>query len=64
VTTFRIRLDQRARKNLASLDPVVRRRIAKALDALSTDPRPAGCKPLKGLEGSCGSASAITASST
>jgi mRNA interferase RelE/StbE len=33
------------------MDPVVRRRLAKALDALSTDPEPHGCTPLKGAPG-------------
>jgi hypothetical protein len=28
---------------------VVRRRIAKAIDALAADPRPRGCKSLQGL---------------
>jgi len=50
-TTWRVLIDPRARKNLAHMDPVVRRRIAKAIDALSTEPEPAGCKPLRVLTG-------------
>jgi mRNA interferase RelE/StbE len=49
-TTWRVLLDQRARKHLARMDPVIQRRIAKAIDALSTDPEPAGCKALQGLD--------------
>ena len=48
-TTWRVLIDTRARKHLAHMDPVVRRRIAKAIDGLSTDPEPAGCKQLRGL---------------
>ncbi|MGB6455591.1 MAG: type II toxin-antitoxin system RelE/ParE family toxin [Streptosporangiaceae bacterium] len=48
-TTWRVLIDQRARKHLARLDPVIQRRIAKAIDALSTDPEPAGCKPLRSM---------------
>lgn len=47
-TTWRVLLAPSARKHLARLDPVIRRRIAKAIDALSSDPEPAGCKPLRG----------------
>ncbi len=50
-TAWRVLIDARARKNLAHMDPVVRRRIAKAIDALSTEPEPAGCKPLRVLTG-------------
>jgi mRNA interferase RelE/StbE len=48
---YRVALEPRARKHLAHMDPVVRRRLAKALDALSTDPEPPGCTPLKGAPG-------------
>jgi mRNA interferase RelE/StbE len=47
-TTWRVLIDQRARKHLARMDPVIRRRIAKAIDGLSTDAEPAGCKSLLG----------------
>jgi mRNA interferase RelE/StbE len=33
------------------MDPVIQRRIAKAIDALSADPEPAGCKPLRAMTG-------------
>ena len=51
MTIYRVVLASRARKNLARIDPVIRRRIAKAIDALSGDPQPAGCVPLKGMPG-------------
>jgi len=51
VTTYRIVLASRARKNLARIDPVIRRRIVRAIDALSADPQPVGCVPLKGVPG-------------
>ena len=51
MTTYRIALASRARKNLARIDPVIRRRVAKAIEALSTDPQPAGCVPLKSVPG-------------
>jgi mRNA interferase RelE/StbE len=47
VTTYRIVFASRARRNLARIDPVIRRRIVKVIDALSTDPQPVGCVPLK-----------------
>jgi mRNA interferase RelE/StbE len=46
---WRLLIDQRARKHLERLDPVIQRRIAKAIDALTTDPEPAGCKSLRGM---------------
>jgi mRNA interferase RelE/StbE len=49
VTTWRVLIEQRARKHLARIDPVIQRRIGKAIDALSTNPEPAGCKPLRGM---------------
>ncbi len=49
--TWRVLIDQRARKNLAHIDPVIRRRIGKAIDALATEPEPPGCKPLRILTG-------------
>lgn len=51
MTTYRIVLASRARKNLARIDPVIRRRIVRAIDALSADPQPVGCVPLKGVPG-------------
>jgi mRNA interferase RelE/StbE len=49
--TYRVLFESRAEKHLARIDPVIRRRIAKAIDALCTDPEPAGCNPLKGMPG-------------
>lgn len=49
--TWRILTESRARKHLARMDPVIRRRIAVAIDGLRTDPEPAGCTPLKGRPG-------------
>jgi mRNA interferase RelE/StbE len=49
VTAWRVLIDQRARKHLERIDPVVQRRIAKAIDALSTEPEPAGCRSLRGM---------------
>jgi mRNA interferase RelE/StbE len=49
--TYDLELEQRARKHLAHIEPVSRRRLAKALDALAADPAPSGCTPLKGLPG-------------
>lgn len=46
-TSWSVLLDLRARKRLARMDPVIQRRIAKAIDALSTEPEPAGCKSLR-----------------
>jgi len=48
---YEIRIDQRARKHLAHIDPVIRRRVAKVIDALATEPVPAGCVPLKAMPG-------------
>jgi mRNA interferase RelE/StbE len=48
---YRVLLEPRTRKNLAHIGPVIRRRIGAAIDALCGDPRPAGCKPLKGGAG-------------
>ena len=48
---YRALIESRAEKHLARIDPVIRRRIAKAIDALCTDPEPAGCVPLKSMPG-------------
>lgn len=47
--SYTILFEARARRHLARIDPVVRRRIAKAIDALTANPRPHGCKPLQGM---------------
>jgi mRNA interferase RelE/StbE len=46
---FRILVDDRARRQLAHMDPVIRMRIGKAIDALGADPEPAGCKALRNM---------------
>ncbi|MBZ4330856.1 type II toxin-antitoxin system RelE/ParE family toxin [Corallococcus interemptor] len=41
---------QAAVKQLAAVDPVHQRRIAKRIDALATEPRPVGAEKLKGSD--------------
>ncbi|HXP20909.1 MAG TPA: type II toxin-antitoxin system RelE/ParE family toxin [Streptosporangiaceae bacterium] len=48
---FEIVLERRARKNLAALDPAVRRRVAACIDDLAAEPRPPGATELKGRPG-------------
>jgi len=48
---YRVLVEPRAAKHLARLDRVIRRRVAAAIEALSADPRPAGCVALKGMPG-------------
>lgn len=48
---YTVRYDPRALKELAKLDRPVARRIVKFVDALSADPRPAGCRALVGYPG-------------
>jgi mRNA interferase RelE/StbE len=48
--SHRIEVKQSARKALASLPASTRQRIASAIDALSADPRPTGCRKLVGSE--------------
>jgi mRNA interferase RelE/StbE len=51
--TYRVKVDPRALRELADLTPVVRERVTKRIDALSTDPRPGNSLPLAGdLRGS------------
>jgi mRNA interferase RelE/StbE len=45
---FTVEYDPKALKELASLDKPAARRIVKAIDALSHDPRPSGGRPLVG----------------
>ena len=47
---YRIEVTPRARKDLRALPKKERQRIAEQIDALKTDPRPTGCKKLKGRE--------------
>ena len=51
MAAYRIAFTPRAQRDLASLDPPTRRRIARRIEALSTDPRPPGTEMLKGGEG-------------
>lgn len=45
---FTIEYDPKALKELTKLDKQVARRIVKAIDVLSVDPRPSGVRPLVG----------------
>lgn len=45
---YEITYAQSALKSLRKLDRGIARRILMAIDALAHDPRPAGCKQLKG----------------
>jgi mRNA interferase RelE/StbE len=47
---YRVLVEPRARKHLASIDPVIRSRIGAKIEALATDPEPPGCKALKGTQ--------------
>jgi mRNA interferase RelE/StbE len=47
---YQIVVSRSAEKDLEKLPLPVVRRVAKAIDGLSEDPRPAGCKKLKGSE--------------
>lgn len=48
---FIVEYDPKALKELTKLDKAVARRIIKAIDALSVDPRPTGTRPLVGYPG-------------
>jgi mRNA interferase RelE/StbE len=45
---YRVRISSDAEKQLAKLDGAVRVRVAQKIDILAENPRPAGCKKLKG----------------
>ena len=45
---FTVEYDSKALKELAKLDKPITRRILKAVDALSSGPRPSGARPLVG----------------
>ena len=47
---YRIEVTPRARKDLKALPKRERQRVAEQIDILKTDPRPTGCKKLKGRE--------------
>jgi mRNA interferase RelE/StbE len=46
--TYTVEFTARAERELSALPADDQRRIAKRIDALSTTPRPAGCKKLAG----------------
>ena len=46
--TYRIELHREARKTLEALPEKVRRLVAKKIDQLAHDPRPQGCKVVRG----------------
>lgn len=48
--TYRIEISRRAGKAVASLDKPFRRRVLAAIEALSSDPRPGGCRKLADQE--------------
>jgi len=45
---YEVRLARSARKELEALPDAGLARVARALDALPSDPRPRGCKKLRG----------------
>lgn len=45
---YELRLTRSARKELEALPPAVLGRVARQLDALPANPRPRGCKKLRG----------------
>jgi mRNA interferase RelE/StbE len=47
---YQIEVTPRAQKDLKALPTRERQGIAEQIDALKTDPRPTGCKKLKGRE--------------
>ena len=47
---YRIEVTPRAEKDLHALAIRERQRVAEQIDALRTDPRPQGCRKLKGRE--------------
>ncbi len=47
---YELRLARSARKELESLPDSALARVARAPDALSTEPRPRGCRKLRGTE--------------
>jgi mRNA interferase RelE/StbE len=50
---YRIELAPAASRQLRKLDPDVRGRLSKRIDALATNPRPSGVEKLEGEEGFC-----------
>jgi mRNA interferase RelE/StbE len=48
--TYRLEISRRAAKAVTSLDKPLRRKILAAIDALSSEPRPVGCRKLAGQQ--------------
>lgn len=48
--TYRIEISRRAAKAVTSLEKPIRRKILAAIDGLSGNPGPAGCKKMAGQE--------------
>lgn len=46
--TYRIELTRQALKQIESLDPKTRKRVARRIDVLAGNPRPRGCTKLAG----------------
>ena len=49
-TAYRVEVTPRARRDLRALPARDRKRVADQIDALKSDPRPTGCRKLKGRE--------------
>ncbi len=47
---YELRLARSARKELEALPAAVLARVARELDALASNPRPRGCKKLRGAD--------------
>jgi len=46
---YELRLARSARKELEALPDAILARVARVLDTLAADPRPRGCKKLRGV---------------
>jgi mRNA interferase RelE/StbE len=49
-SVYRLEISRRAAKTVTSLEKPLRRKILTAIDSLSSDPRPPGCRKLSGQE--------------
>lgn len=50
MNSYAVELKPSARKELESLPDAVLARVVRRIESLATDPRPAGCKKLKGYK--------------
>jgi len=48
--SYRVELSSRALRDLKGLDKPLQKRMAIAIDALASDPRPPGCQKMEGQE--------------